>query len=174
MIDFIKRKKADHALKNNRRKRTFHNLETMERVLVLFHYKDWMQIQLVAKDLERMGKKVMLWTVESLDETTVNIKIPLTMRVLTAEDFSKISFLKSKTEDEYKGLKYDTLIDFCQDDGAGIEYLSYLLAINNAEFCLGNRSSVENLYDMIVYQKKGKDILETFGQMKFYLQSIRL
>ncbi len=171
MIEFIGKKWVSYAFKNNKRKHVFHNLQTMKSVLILFHFKDWMQIQLVAKDLERLGKKVFLWTVESTEESEVAIRIPLVMRVLTKEDFSKVNIIKSKTEKEFKNLKYDTLIDFCKDDGEGIDCLKYLLAINNAEFCIGNRSNKE-AYDLTVIQEENKGVLETFGQMKMYLNNI--
>ena len=73
MIEFIGKKWVSYAFKNNKRKHVFHNLTTMKSVLILFHFKDWMQIQLVAKDLERLGKKVFLWTVESTEETEVEV-----------------------------------------------------------------------------------------------------
>lgn len=172
MFDFIRTQRVNFAFKKNKRKRAFHNLQTMESVLILFHHVDWMQIQLVANDLERMGKKVILWTVQSTDDSTVNIRIPMVMRVLSEEDYSKSTGLKSKVEKEFKSLKYDTLIDFCKDGGDGIQYLSYLLAINNAEFCIGNRVHQTKSYDLTVVQKEGKGVLETFGQMKMYLQNI--
>lgn len=171
MFDFIRTQKVNFAFKRNKRKRSFRNIETMERVLILFHYADWMQIQLVANDLERMGKKVILWTAESTDESTINIRIPLVMRVLTKEDFSKSGILKSKAEKEFKGLEYDTLIDFCKEDGDGIKYLSYLLAMNEAEFCIGNREHPTRIFDLVIVQKEGKGVLETFGQIKLYLKN---
>lgn len=173
MIDFFGRQRTNSTFKKNKRKHAFHNLETMERVLILFHYKDWMQIQLVANDLERMGKKVLLWTVESSDETVINIRIPLVMRTLSKKDFSNFGLLRSKTEKEFKNLRYDTLIDFCKEDGDGIEYLTYLLAINKAEFCIGNRWQDERIYDFTVIQNKNKGVLETFWQMKGYLEKIK-
>lgn len=172
MFDFIRTQRVNFAFKRNKRKRAFRNLQTMERVLILFHHTDWMQIQLVANDLERMGKKVILWTAESTDGSTVNIRIPLVMRVLRQEDFSRSGVLKSKTEKEFKNLEYDTLIDFCKEDGDGTEYLSYLLAMNEAEFCIGNRVHETRVFDLTVIQKEGKGVLETFGQMKVYIQNI--
>lgn len=172
MIIFGENRIINNAFKNNKRKHAFHNLKTMESVLILFHHKDWMQIQLVAKDLERCGKKVSLWTVESEDETVINIRIPLVMRKLNKRDFSKFGLLKSSTIKEFKNLKYDTLIDFCQEDGEGINYLTYLLAINDAQFCIGNRRKEKNIYDLTIIQAKNKGVLETFGQMKGYLNNI--
>ncbi len=172
MFDFIRGQKVNFTFKRNKRKRAFRNLETMERVLILFHHTDWMQIQLVANDLERMGKKVILWTAESDDNSIVNIRIPLLMRVLSKNDFSRAGILKSKTKQEFESIKYDTLIDFCKADGEGAEYMSYLLALNEAEFCIGNREHEENIFDFIVFQQEGKGVLETFGQMKHYLKNI--
>lgn len=171
MMKFLGKKMVSYAFKNNKRKHAFHNLNTMKSVLILFHFKDWMQIQLVAKDLERSGKQVFLWTVESREDSLVDMKIPLLMRILKSEDFSKITLLKSKAQREFKSLKYDTLIDFCKEDGEGIDYLRYLLAINTAEFCIGNRRNNE-VYDLTVIQEKDKGVLETFGQMKKYLNNI--
>ncbi len=173
MFDFIRTQKVSFAFKNNKRRRAFRNLETMERVLILFHHTDWMQIQLVANDLERMGKKVILWTTESTDNSAVNIRIPLLMRVLSNDDFSKMGILKSKVRKEFKDLKYDTLFDFCKKDGDGAEYMSYLLAMNDAQFCIGNRKHDNNVFDFVIVQKDDKGVLETFGQMKFYLQNIK-
>lgn len=171
MFDFIRTQKVNFAFKRNKRKRAFRNLETMERVLILFHYADWMQVQLVANDLERMGKKVILWTAESTDKSTINIRIPLLMKVLKKEDFSRAGILKSKVRKEFRNLEYDTLIDFCKVDGDGIEYLSYLLAMNEAEFCIGNRIHDKRMFDLTVIQEEGKGVLETFGQVKFYLKN---
>lgn len=172
IFNYIRNKRINTAFKKNKRKHFFHNLRTMERVLILFHHKDWMQIQLVANDLTKNGKEVILWTVESLDDNIAGIKIPLAMRKLNKEDFSKIGYLKPKVIKEFKELKYDTLFDFTQEDGDGIEYLSFLLAINQAQFCIGRREHLPRVYDLTILQAKGKSILETFGQMKVYLQNI--
>lgn len=173
MIEFFRRLKINHAFEKNKRKHAFHSLSTMKSVLILFHLKDWMKIQLIAKDLERQGKIVHLWTVESSEENINGITIPLKMRILLKKELSGIAFLKSKVEKEFRDLKYDTLFDFCHKDGEGFEYLSYLLAINSAEFCIGNREHRKGVYDLVVKQEPGVGALETYGHMKSFLQNIK-
>ncbi len=64
LFGFKIKRGIDSTLKQNNRRCIFHNLENMNRVLLLFSYDDWDEIYPISRELESKGKTVLLWTVE--------------------------------------------------------------------------------------------------------------
>lgn len=161
-------------MKENRRKRAPRNLKDIESVLILFHLKDWLQIQLIADDLIKAGKKVFLWTVDSSEKKQVmKVGPPYPMRILYRHDFSFTKIIEPAIEAEFERLQYDTLIDFCYDeDSRDIIPMSYLLAINNANLCIGCRKEMANVYDITFIQREDAKVLDSFAQIKEFLSNI--
>lgn len=158
------------AFKNNHRDRTFLNLEHMKEVVILFTYTDLMQVILIADHLEHQGKIVHLWTSLKndipFDEKKTSIK---KTRVVKPQEISAFSILKSSVKEEFNQLKYDTLIDLTTQHCLTSEYL---LALNKAKFCIGNREHAFKAFDFAILTERNKDIIDTYNQILFYLNKI--
>lgn len=160
----------DRAFKTNARKHTFLNLNKMQNILILFDYEDLMEIILLGNNLEKMGKRTHLWSaVENIKQLETQIFSKKT-RIIKPVELSNVFILKKEVYKEFSNLEYDTVIDIRQKKTQSLEYL---LARNKAVFCIGNRKHDRNAFDFCVLQQKGKSILETYEQMKFYLQNIK-
>lgn len=179
MLSLIRKIKIKQAFKNNKRKHTFHRLESMKSVLILFHLQDIGDILNVVVDLQKLNIEVALWTLKDIEVIKTrkkdidSAKSVARFRILEEKDFSKINILSAKVKKEFAELDYDTLIDFSYEKGGDIIYFDYLLAINKAEFCVGCREvGVKNVYDLTVLREKEQKIPLVFDQMKLFLHNI--
>lgn len=175
MFSFIRSKIVSRAFRRNRRKRCFHNIQTIEKILIVFQIKDLKEIQLIANDLKKVGKSVLLWTVKDNDTIVIDSSFVYQgLRILEDKDLSNIVILKPKIKKEFESLEYDTLIDFTRNRDKYIECLSYLVGLNTAEFCIGCRNNMpEGVYDFTVIGKKGYNTPDLYEQIKLYLQNIK-
>lgn len=170
MFDFFAKKKINSALECNTRTHVFHNLNDIKRILILFSYQDWNEIQQISQDLKDRGKEVVLWTTQVKKTDGVQTQLPPEVRVLSHKDISKWRGLSSSVLEEFKVLSYDTLLDLTTQDDKS---LLYLLANNSAEFCVGIKEPDIKLYDFIVLKKENAKLSETYDQIKIYLNNIR-
>ncbi|MDH6309170.1 hypothetical protein M2451_001741 [Dysgonomonas sp. PFB1-18] len=158
------------ALKRNTRNRIFHNLENMERILIFFTYGDWPEISQIVHDLENKKKTVFLWTMEPKKLDTKDIIFPANVRIITQKEMSIIHGLPPAIAEEFRRLSYDTLIDLTTHDDKS---LLYLLAGTTAEFCIGIREQEYKMYDFTLLKEDDMNLLETYEQIKFYLNNVR-
>lgn len=166
----IKDFRLDRTFKNNRRNRTFFNLENMKEVVILFTFSDLMQIILIADHLEHQGKKVHLWTEMHTDTLAENKRILIkNTRAIKPSEISRFFIVKSEVKNEFDKLKYDTLIDLTTQYSVVTEYL---LALNKASFCIGNREHKYKAFDFVILNDNSKDIVDTYNQVLFYLKKI--
>ena len=77
--------------------------------------------------------------------------------------------LSSIVIDEFEKLSYDTLLDLTTKND---KTLLFLLANNSAEFCIGIREQDFKVYDLIILKEEDVNLLETYEQIKFYLNNI--
>lgn len=169
MFDFLIKWKIDSALKNNSREHTLRNLENIESILILFSYDDWREVSQIASDLERRGKKVVLWTVHPLKKDTTNTIFPMNVKVIRHNETSLLQILSAAVLREFKNLSYDTLIDLTTTHN---KVLKYLLAQNTSDFCIGISEPEEKIYDFIVLKDEDRTLQETYDQIKFYLNNV--
>lgn len=174
MLKTPRKKRIDSALKDiQNRKHSFLRFESMKEVLILFDYENWAEIKEIVEDLENNGKRTILWTVKPKKSkgTHSQSEIPASaqIRVIEGKDLSWYNGISSNVEDEFKALSYDTLIDLTTYTSKS---LFYLLACNTARFCLGIREVDHKIYDFIVLKEDSKSLLDTYNQIKFYLNNI--
>ncbi|MDR1883124.1 MAG: hypothetical protein LBR26_10155 [Prevotella sp.] len=169
MVGFIIKKKIQAALKNNDRTRIFRKLDDMKKILILFTVEDWNEILQISRDLKENGKEVVLWTVQSKKDENSHA-FPPEVKAIAQKDISKWRGLSSSLIDGFKELSYDTLLDLTTKNDRS---LLYLLAANSAGFCIGVREQDFKVYDLIIFKKESSDLLETYNQIKFYLNNIR-
>lgn len=168
MFGFNLKKKISSALEKNVRERRFHNLDTMRKVMLLFSYKDWKEVEPIVQDLRGMRKDVQLWTLQNKKDETFSL--PPNARVISSKEISSLTGLSSIVLEEFKSLTYDTLIDFTTYDDNN---LMYLLANNSAEFCIGVKETEYNVFDFTLLKDDDMNLGEAYNQIKFYLNNIR-
>lgn len=161
--------KINSALINNVRKPAFLNLSDIEKVLILFTYKDWTEISEISKDLESIGKEVILWTVYLPRNEKIEMSFPPNVKVVTQKEISKWKGLSMSVVDEFKKLKYDTLLDLTTKDD---KPLHYLLACNSAKFCIGIREQELKFFDFTLLKEEDVNLEETYKQLKNYLNNM--
>ena len=169
------RKKTDSALKHrNNREHRFLNMDMMKRVLILFNYEDWYQVKEIVQDMEAKGKEVLLWTIEpkkgkekgTIKETPSASRI----RIITTKEISWFFGLSPMVKKEFEELACDTLLDLTTYTD---KHLHSLLAISGAQFCIGIKELDDKIYDFTIIKEEEKDLLDTYNQIKFYLNNIR-
>lgn len=170
MFDFFAKKKINSALECNTRTHAFRNLNDIRKVLIIFSYEDWDQIQQISKDLKDNGKIVLMWTIQTKKVEDNKPELPSNVRVISHKEISKWQGLSSSVIEEFKRLSYDTLLDLTTQDDTS---LLYLLACNSSEFCIGIKEPDVKVYDFILLKEENAKLFETYEQIKFYLNNIR-
>jgi len=169
MFNFLQKKRVESALESHKREKIFLNFESIKRVLIIFNIEDWDNVSNVINDLQKNKKEVVAWTIRPKKFHIEESDYPPIVRIINgAKETTWKHALTENVVSEFEELKYDTLIDLTIDDN---NILNYLLACNTSRFCIGIRESDMNAYDFIMLKKEENDILETYEQMKSYLNS---
>lgn len=175
MLRTPRKKQIASALNNiQNRKHSFRRFEEMQDILILFNYEDWNEMKVIADDLEKNEKHVVLWTVKpkkknKTQEEPIKFSDSVQVRVLTGKEISWYSGLSQVVEKEFKNLSYDTMFDFTTYPDKN---LFYLLASNTAQFCVGIQKVDHKIYDFVVLKEDSKSLPEAYNQIKFYLNNI--
>lgn len=170
MFGFIAIKnRISSALINNKRRHAFLKLDDIQKVLILFTYKDWNDISEIVRDLETKGKEVILWTTYPQRNGKEEVSIPATVRVITPKEISKWWGISSSTIEEFKRLQYDTLLDLTTKKDKS---LLYLLAHNSAKFCIGIKEPEHKFFDFILLKEEDANLQETYAYIKNYLNNM--
>lgn len=171
MFEFLVRQRINSALKNNKRKHSFKNLESIQNVLILFSYSDWLDVQAIMHDLEQNGKNVVLWTTSpaNLQPNNNTSPLPPNVRIISKKEKSLFQIIKHNVIAEFRNLSYDTLIDFTTKRS---RTLKYLLVQNSSDFCIGIRETDKHIYDYIFLKEDDKSLQETYYQLKNYLNNM--
>lgn len=162
------KKSIDSILKRNKRIRSFLNLNEMNDILILFTYGDWDKVSLITADLERKGKNVILWTIESSKNKIAGQTLPDKVRVLSKKESSSLKGY-NKLKKDFGNLQYDTLIDLTTEDSI---VLMSLLAENKSKFCIGIKEHNYRLYDFVLLKDEAMDLTETYKQLTMYLDNV--
>lgn len=168
LLGFKFKRNIDSILIRNKRVRSFRNLDNMDDILILFTYEDWDEISSICQDLERRGKNVLPWTIEPKKKDAYSFILPEKVKVISRKEISKINGL-SKVVEEFENLKYDTLIDLTSTNN---QVLTYLLAGNHSEFCVGTRELNYIIYDFILLKKEDMSLTDAYGELISYLKTI--
>lgn len=172
MFKLLRKKKIGYLIKNYNRQRLFLGFKDINKVLILFHYKDIVQIEAVYNDLINEGKEVWLWTYDNKSKKTTD-QLPkslLNINLITPKEISRLGSVSPKILSKFESSQYDTIIDFT----TSYEYvLYYLLACNKSRFCIGIRQDPNKLYDFTLVKEEQMGLTETYEQLKKYLNDIR-
>ncbi|MDR0823840.1 MAG: hypothetical protein LBN74_02020 [Prevotella sp.] len=170
MFDFLVKWKIDSAFKKNERNHVFRNMESMKNILILFSYKDFAEIEYIAKDLKAKGKNVVMWTVFPSKKNAINTVFDANVRAIYPDEKSIFNIVSWSVSDEFHKLKYDTIMDLTTTDN---DILKYLLAINTSDCSIGISKSPHKGYNFIVLKEEDKTLWETYNEIKFYLNNVR-
>lgn len=168
---FLDRKLKTAATINKRKQHVFKVFEDIKNIVILFNWDDWNSVEQAINDLERNNKTVRAWTVKPKEKDATLITFPSQVRAIDrTQDINWQQVLLPKVEDEFLQQKYDTLIDLTTSED---KLLTYLLLINESDFCLGFKKSENKNYDFIILKEESSDnIFEAYEQMKFYLNNL--
>lgn len=170
MFGFIAIKnKISSALINNKRRHAFLKLDDIQKVLILFTYKDWNDVSEIVRDLESKGKSVILWTTYPQRSGKEGVSIPSNVRVIAPKEISKWWGVSSSAVEEFGRLEYDTLLDLTTKKDKS---LLYLLARNSAKFCIGIKESGHKFFDFILLKEENANLQETYAHIKNYLNNM--
>lgn len=170
MFEFILKNKIKNAFDNNTRTHLFRPEHAIRRVMLLYNIEDWEQISLIIEDMKKRGKTVSSWTTRlTPDSKKITPQIEGT-HIITTKETPLLSGVSSWIKYEFEAKTYDTLIDFTIKPE---DVLLYLLALNSSEFCVGIKEMEEKMYDFVVLKSEQRTLVETYNQIKFYLNNIR-
>lgn len=172
MFDFlVKQKIAAAAKKLPEHRHSFINIKDIKCVLILYSFKDWEFVKPIVRDLEKQGKKVMLWTVEPKRKEALSVDniLPVNARTITPNEISWTGALSPNIIQEFSSLSYDTLFDLTTEPN---DILLYLLLINTAKFCIGIKELDYKVYNFILLKPEEKNLEEIYNEIKFYLNNI--
>lgn len=170
MFNILRKKKIRTLLETNKRRHSFIDFASINRVMLLFQYKDLEQLQKISQDLEKEGKTVFLFAYDN-HSATVDTKNNLSdIVIINNKDISRLGSISADVLDKFESVQYDTIIDF----STSYEYpLYYLLASNKSQFCIGIRVDENKLYDFSLIKEDEMSLLDTYEQIKNYLNNTR-
>lgn len=174
MLKSLIKKKIDSAYKELKsREHTFRNMDSIKKVLILYNYEEWHLVKEIVQDLEKNGKRVVLWTVEpknrKIKEEVTELPSTLRARIVLQSETSWHNGLTSIVEDEFRDLKYDTLLDLTTNPDS---IMLYLLALNNSDFSIGTKELDYKFYDFTLLAQEGDSMQETYNHIKNYLNNM--
>lgn len=170
MLRKLKDIKIGKALKNNKRVHQFINLEDIKDILIFMDSSDLIESIFIVQDLIKRGKNVHIWSMSMDNDKELKKASIKNLRVITKEDISSLSILKSEVVKEFKKLNYDTLIDLRKKHCMEFDYL---LAINKAKFSIGITDGNYNFYDFLIIQKQNMKAFDSYEEIKKYLKRIK-
>lgn len=169
-IDYFIKKKINKAFIENNRSHSFLSFSEMQSIVILFDIDEWFIIEEIIQDLQSLGKKVAAWTIKPKEYNSKSIIFPEEVKFIDeTNDLSWMQVLNEESVQRFRNQRYDTLLDLSTNNNL---YIKYLLMINRSLFCIGIKESEKNIYDFIMLKEEDKDILETYQQIKFYLDSM--
>lgn len=165
---FIKRAVHRGALSSNRNRR-FKTMEEVRNVLLMYNVKDSKEIEVCAAQLKKMGKRIYACGYKA-DEMPLLENDHTHIYVQPEKDITLWGMPKSAVLQKMNEWKPDMVIDLTRNK----EYvMQYLFLKCDCDFKTGIKSGEKELYDFSVSIAENKDLIYLFGQIIFYLQTIR-
>jgi hypothetical protein len=146
MYKFLLRKKIKNILNHSDRQKVYHNLKEIKTILILFDTRDYADISLFIKDLQKKEKKVKALAYKDKSDTA---------------DYSKSAFgiVTSKEMKNLKGdaliqisnsfgeLVFDLVVDMTQKENL---LLQYILVDVQSPFKVGFYKTDPPIHDMVI------------------------
>lgn len=165
---FIKKKIRELSEAQSARKHGFRSLKEARSILVMYQDKDIEAIEPCLETLRMLNKQVVACVYLS---GTSGGALPEDCHTLDAKaDLTLWGFPKEPKSREIKELKADLLISLIEPDCYALQYI---LLQHDCTFKVGAKRGETDLYDLSILVTDRDDIKYLFGQILFYLQSIR-
>lgn len=171
MLDIFLRKNIKSGIKNlEKRKREFLTYESIRNILILFDYNNWQDVEPILEDLERNGKRVILWTILHKGDTAPIQNFHQNVRVIDLQkDVNWKKVLRPEIVEEFSKLDYETLLDLSFSDD---NYMTLLRANSSASFNVGFRELDYDLFEFIILKEESMTLYQAYEQMKIYQEHI--
>ncbi len=167
---FIKKKVHELAVTAAGRPHRFCPLDEAQQIVLLFDQNQQQEATQCMQLLHNKGKKVYGVIYQSGNATPAQELPSGWITVSEKNDLDIWLIPKNEAETRINALPADILIDLTADNN---HPMHYLLLKHPSTFKVGIRRTGYDLYDMAIVRKEGENIAELFGNMLFYLQTIR-
>lgn len=166
---FIKRGVRKLAANPGSRRHCFRSLKEAHDIVVFYEAKDVEEIEPCLETL-RMLKKNVTACVYSSVETPADFPDSYVI-ANSVKDFSFLRFPKHQIIQKVNAMKTDMLIDLT---GKNCYPMHYLMLQHPSTFKIGlKRGHEQDMYDLTIAVTDRDDMMYLFGQIIFYLQTIR-
>lgn len=176
-FDLFLKKELKKVLADRNKTKTFKSFESINTILLLFNKEDWEEIKKIISLLKKEKKTVIAWTVrpkmgkEEFEEKQSK-QYPDNVHFININtDVTWKQTLNEGVIDKFTNQEYDTCLDLTTHPDL---HLLYLLAKNDSQFSVGIRESEYKLYDFIIFKKEEATLLDTYHQIKYYLDKVEL
>lgn len=165
---FIKKKIQRLVRKSLQRKRDFLTLKEAHTILVFYNLKDQEDIEPGLETLRMMHKKVLacVYVPNVLPAEVPEFYTP----VFAMKDINFLGFPSESVAKQVESIKADILIDLTR---RGNHVMKYLMLRNQSPFKVGLKQNDQDYYDLAIAVTDRDDIMYLFGQIIFYLKTIR-
>jgi hypothetical protein len=150
------------------RKPHFCAMEDARDILVVFNIKDKKDVLICLDKLKQFNKEV--HTCAFIPKKSREQEPESSWITILEEDFDSKGIPQSATCEKFTSIPADILIDLTREDNYAMHYL---LLMHPANFKVGNKSSLKDMYDMTVAATDNDRINPLFAHILFYLQTIR-
>lgn len=167
---FIKRTVNKLAKVSLRRKHCFRSLKEAHDIVVFYEAKDREEVEPGLETLRMLKKQVYACVYSTGQEAGEDAGAYLVIHDNENKDISLWGFPSLEIIDKIDALKADLLIDLT---GKGCYPMKYLLLRHPSQFKIGIKRSEKDLYDFSISVTDRNELMYLFGQIIFYLQTIR-
>lgn len=165
---FVKRKVQSLLKEVSGRKPRFCSMAEAKDILVVFNIMDKNDAVACLQKLKEFGKKVHVCCF--IPKKNKDFEPESTWVTILEEDFDSKGIPSESTRDKFSRIPADILIDLTRKDSYGMHYL---LLHHPANFKVGNKPSLRDMYDMTVAPTDNDEIQPIFDHILFYLLTIR-
>lgn len=168
---FIKRKVQGLARDMAARTHCFRSLKEAHDIVVFFEHKDREAIEPCMETLRMLRKNVRSCVYISSHDAEFTPKGKNDYRVCSdGKEISRWGFPSADVTEQVNAMKADILIDLT---GKSCYVMKYLMLLHPSTFKMGLKRGEQDLYDFSLSVTDKDDIRYLFGQIIFYLQTIR-
>jgi len=165
---FIKKKINSLLKEMSGRKPRFCSMSDAKNILVVFNIMDKNDVVLCIQKLREFDKNIHVCCF--IPKKNKEYEPESTWITILEEDFDSKGIPSDAACDKFARIPADILIDFTRKNSYGMHYL---LLNHPANFKVGNKSSLRDMYDMTVAATGNDDIQPLFDHILFYLLTIR-
>jgi len=167
---FIKRAVNNLAKVSFGRKHCFRSLKEAHDIVVFYEAKDKEEVEPGLETLRMLKKNVYVCVYSTGQDVQEDASAYLVIHDNENKDINLWGFPSSEIIDKVNTLKADLLIDLT---GKSCYPMKYLLLQHPSQFKTGIKRGENDMYDFSIAVTDRNELMYLFGQIIFYLQTIR-